>query len=168
MRYREGMETAALQRDGQRDFDFLFGTWNVRNRRLRHPLSGSGEWYEFDSTCTARPVWGGTANVDEFIGDTPLGKLEGMTLRLYDKQTARWSLYWANSTNGLTVVPNVGAFDDAGVGDFFSNEVFEGKPIICRYRWTQKYGRGCRWEQAFSADDGATWETNWIMEFTPR
>jgi hypothetical protein len=24
----------------------------------------------------------------------------------------------------------------------------------------------CRWEQAFSTDGGATWETNWIAEFT--
>jgi hypothetical protein len=23
-----------------------------------------------------------------------------------------------------------------------------------------------RWEQAFSADGGANWETNWIMNFT--
>jgi hypothetical protein len=23
-----------------------------------------------------------------------------------------------------------------------------------------------RWEQAFSADDGDTWETNWVMEFS--
>jgi hypothetical protein len=23
-----------------------------------------------------------------------------------------------------------------------------------------------RWEQAFSADGGKTWETNWIMQFT--
>ena len=25
-----------------------------------------------------------------------------------------------------------------------------------------------RWEQAFSDDGGLTWETNWVMEFTPR
>lgn len=25
-----------------------------------------------------------------------------------------------------------------------------------------------RWEQAFSVDGEATWETNWIMEFTRR
>jgi hypothetical protein len=26
----------------------------------------------------------------------------------------------------------------------------------------------CRWEQAFSADGGTTWETNWIADFTRR
>ena len=24
-----------------------------------------------------------------------------------------------------------------------------------------------RWEQAFSDDGGRTWETNWVMDFTP-
>ena len=27
-------------------------------------------------------------------------------------------------------------------------------------------GTAARWEQAFSADGGATWEVNWVMEFT--
>ena len=31
----------------QHDFDFLFGQ-HVHNRRLRNPLAGSNEWYEFD------------------------------------------------------------------------------------------------------------------------
>lgn len=160
------METQVLLRDGQRDFDFLFGKWRVRNRRLRNPLTGSGEWYEFDAAYTAQPLWAGKANQDEFIAETPLGRIEGLTLRLYDPQNGCWSLYWGTSKNGLTVVPNVGAFNEDGVGEFFSNEVFNGKAIVCRYRWTKEYGDGCRWEQAFSGDGGRTWETNWIMEFT--
>ena len=161
------MEPDVLPRDGQRDFDFLFGTWNVRNRRLKNPLSAADEWYEFESTCRAKPLWGGKANVDEFVGEMPQGRLEGCTLRLYDPQNGRWSLYWSSSQNGLTVTPNVGAFGEDGVGDFYSDELFAGKPIVCRYRWTKWYGSGCRWEQAFSGDGGVTWETNWIMEFTP-
>lgn len=155
-----------MLRNGERDFDFLFGSWNVRNHRLKFPLRGSDEWYDFETTCHARPVWGGKANVDEFNGETPLGRFEGLTLRLYDRESGRWSLYWAASQTGLVPFPNVGAFTDRGVGEFFSNETFEGKPIICRYRWTKQYRDGCRWEQAFTADGGRVWETNWIMDFS--
>jgi hypothetical protein len=34
-----------------------------------------------------------------------------------------------------------------------------------RFLWTQNDGEGPRWEQAFSADGGVSWETNWIMRF---
>lgn len=159
------METTIL-RDGQYDFDFIYGIWRIHNRRLRSPLSGGEDWYEFEAIYKAQPLWNGKANLDEFFGDSPLGRIEGLTLRLYDAQTARWNLYWATSRQGLVTVPNVGSFNNDGVGEFFSNEEFEGKPIVCRYRWTKSYGAGCRWEQAFSADGGMTWETNWIMDFT--
>jgi hypothetical protein len=36
-----------------------------------------------------------------------------------------------------------------------------------RFVWSQIYTPEPRWEQAFSADGGQTWETNWIMEFAP-
>jgi hypothetical protein len=32
------------------------------------------------------------------------------------------------------------------------------------YKWTQVGPDGARWEQAFSYDDGKTWETNWVNE----
>jgi hypothetical protein len=32
--------------------------------------------------------------------------------------------------------------------------------------WTSAGPDAARWEQAFSADGGKTWETNWIMDFT--
>jgi hypothetical protein len=155
-----------VHRDGQGDFDFFMGTWTVQNRRLERPLSGSDRWYEFRGTAQARPVWGGAANVDEVDFDSPLGRIEGLTLRLYDQTERTWSLYWGTRKNGLSVIPNVGRFDDNGVGEFFDREEFEGKPIVCRYRWFGITPVSCRWEQAFSIDDGATWEVNWTMEFT--
>lgn len=153
-------------RDGVRDFDFLFGNWRVRNRRLERPLSGSLASYEFDATCTARPLWGGKANIDEFAFDSPKGAFEGGTLRIYDRESGLWSLYWATPERGLITIPNVGKFNGRGAGEFFSEEIYEGREIVSRYIWTRKGQDQCSWEQAFSVDGRATWEVNWTMEFT--
>src|SRR3954466_7657374 len=44
---------------GARDFDFFFGRWQVRHRRLKERLAGSREWIEFDGTSVAQPLLGG-------------------------------------------------------------------------------------------------------------
>jgi hypothetical protein len=35
-----------------------------------------------------------------------------------------------------------------------------------RFTWSDITKPTLRWEQAFSDDDGESWETNWIMETT--
>jgi len=59
----------------------------------------------------------------------------------------------------------VGRFAD-GIGLFLADEDFEGRPIKVRFIWTPISATQCRWEQAFSADGGTRWETNWTMNFT--
>jgi hypothetical protein len=159
------METEMPVRDGQHDFDFLFGTWRVEHQRLEDPVAGE-KWYGFKTIATARPLLNGKGNIDEFIGETPAGPFEGGTLRLYDANRRLWSLYWFTPQRGLITLPNVGAFRDDGIGEFFSHELFDDKPILSRYRWIQRFGDGCRWEQAFSFDYGASWKLNWTMDFT--
>jgi hypothetical protein len=61
----------------------------------------------------------------------------------------------------------VGEFSN-GVGLFFADEVLEGTPIKIRFKWNLLEENRPRWEQAFSADGGITWETNWIMDFLPK
>ncbi|TMH65838.1 MAG: hypothetical protein E6H48_13025 [Betaproteobacteria bacterium] len=60
--------------------------------------------------------------------------------------------------------PDVGRFEN-GVGKFYVEDAFKGKPIRVRYLWTKTSGIP-HWEQAFSPDAGTSWETNWIMDFT--
>jgi hypothetical protein len=152
-------------RDGSHDFDFWFGRWHVRNRRLRERLAGCGEWVEFDATSTARPLLDGIGNEDEFRTDHDGGFI-GMSFRFYDEATGRWSIYWADSRRcGVLDPPVFGRF--AGdVGVFEGEDTFAGRPILVRFTWSGVTTPAPRWEQAFSADAGATWETNWTMEFT--
>ena len=145
------------------DFDFLVGSWDVANRRLPKPLTDSHDWDEFPSTSQCRSVLGGTANFDEI--SAPARGFCALTLRLFDPERQEWSLYWASSRDSRLQPPVTGRFAD-GTGTFYSHEIYNGTAIIVRFIWSGITPDSARWEQAFSTDDGKTWETNWIMKFT--
>lgn len=49
------------------DFNFVLGSWAVRNRRRRDSLDASStEWDEFASTGTHSPLLGGTGNIEAY------------------------------------------------------------------------------------------------------
>jgi hypothetical protein len=151
--------------DGQHDFDFEFGSWTAHLKRLLHPLSGSNEWVEYDGTSVVRRVWDGRANLGELEVDGPKGHIEGITLRLFHPESHQWSLHWASSKGGSFSTPAVGQFKD-GHGEFMDQEDFDGKSILVRFIFSDVTSTSFHTEQAFSADGGKTWETNWIANFT--
>ena len=61
----------------------------------------------------------------------------------------------------------VGGFVD-GIGEFLGDDEKAGRPVRVRFRWSDITPSAARWEQAFSVDDGAAWEMNWIMTFARR
>ncbi len=155
---------APEERDGQHDFDFLFGKWKSHHRRLRNPLTGSSEWAEFEGECTVWPIWDGRANIDEVEFRDPRGTILGFTLRLYDPKTRLWSIYWASATGSTDLGrPQIGSFND-GIGEFFNHEVLSGRAIFVRFAWAHQGADSCHWEQAFSSDGGKSWEINWIQD----
>jgi len=149
-----------------RDFDFLLGRWHVANRRLRRRLAGSDDWEEFAATAVAQPILDGFGNQDVFTTEHD-GGFVGMSFRFFDPERQRWSIYWADSRRpGELDPPLFGQFDgEAGV--FHGEDVFRGRPILVRFIWSGMTTPTPRWEQAFSDDGGRTWETNWVMDFTP-
>jgi len=63
-------------------------------------------------------------------------------------------------------VPMVrGGFED-GVGVFIADEIQGGPACYRPLPLVADHPVSARWVQAFSPDDGATWETNWEMDFT--
>ena len=153
-------------RTGAGDFDFLVGRWRVRHRRLNERLAACTEWSEFDGTCEMRKVLGGLGNVDENYLDLPGDPYHAVTLRSFDPKSRLWTIWWLDGRrpNALDV-PLIGAFEK-GVGTFHAEALFNGRPIRIRFFWTLPERDKPRWEQAFSVDGGASWETNWIMHFS--
>ena len=152
-------------KSGVRDFDFWIGSWKVRNRRLVERLAGSDEWEEFDAEVVARFLMDGLGNEDEFRTDHDGGFI-GMSFRFFDPVEKRWSIYWADSRRSGVLDPPVFGTFEGDIGIFEGEDLFDGRPILVRFTWSGITTPTPRWEQAFSADGGETWEKNWDMDFT--
>jgi hypothetical protein len=88
-------KTPSAIRDGQGDFDFNIGTWKTHVSRLKHPLTNSNTWAEYNGLSDVRKVWNGRASFFELEVDGPEGHIEGVGLRLYNPESHQWSLNWA-------------------------------------------------------------------------
>ena len=127
---------------------------------MRH--IGSSDWDAFSSTSRCWRLLDGIVNVDEI--DCSARGFKGMTVRTLYRAQRTWSLQWVNSTKGALEPPVRGRFDGSR-GEFYGLDLDGSRPVLCRFIWTADV-RSPRWEQAFSTDRGASWETNWIMAFT--
>lgn len=153
---------ASTVADGQRDFDWEIGSWRTTVRVLAEPLSESAdEWLQFTGTSVVRPFLDRRANVVELEISGPSGRIDGLNLRLYEPREGRWSLTFVNIRDGLLTPAVYGAFRD-GVGEFYGDDQLDGRPIKVRFLVFRQGPDKARFEQAFSADGGTTWETNWI------
>jgi hypothetical protein len=145
------------------DFDFLFGRWQVRNERLRERLAGCDEWDHFDAEVETRPVLGGLGNREHYDTDWQDG-YRGMAIRLFDASIGQWRIWWSSNRHAVLDTPVVGGFD-GDIGNFYAHYDIDGQRVLCRYRWTRLDPGHARWDQAYSTDEGANWETNWVMHF---
>lgn len=153
----------AAPRDGQRDFDWEIGSWDTHVRLLRNPLSGAApDWAEFRGTSMVRPILGGRANSVELSVEGEKGEIEGVALRLYNPQARQWSINYATIRGGTVTAPIYGGFDGKGRGEFYGQDMLDGRAIQVRFVITTLSPNEARFEQSYSADGGRNWETNWI------
>ena len=147
------------------DFDFLFGSWRIHNRRLDDPFGDSESWSEFEAQSEAYPILGRLGNVQHFDAPEFPGRpgFQGYALRLLDPEEQIWRIWWASTAGrGRLDSPVLGGFRD-GVGRFDGKDVVEGREVGVRFLWTEITESSARWEQSFSFDGGKTFVPNWIM-----
>ena len=147
----------------ENDFAFHIGTWQTKLKVLKNPLSNSTTWVEFEGTSIVREVCNGKANMVELTVQGMAGKIEGVSLRLYNPLTKQWSLNYANMKTGNLEIPAVGGFKN-GSGEFYNEDTFNGKKILVRFIISGITKNSIHFEQAFSDDNGKTWEINWIAD----
>jgi hypothetical protein len=147
------------------DFDYFIGSWRVEHRRLRRRLAGSSDWEEFGGSTQCQRMFGGLVNLNESTSNRGGRQTYGLGLRALDESRGRWADWYLAQSDLSTIAPPLyGRFSD-GVGTFYAREIFEGRSVLVRGQFASLKESEARWEQAFSPDDGVTWETNWIMRY---
>ena len=148
------------------DFDFFLGNWRVHHRRLRKRLAGSKDWEEFEGSSRCQSLLGGLVNINESESRRGGKTYNGLGIRGYDAASGQWADWYLDGARPIAIdAPGLGRFEH-GIGSFFSDETFEGKPVKVRGIFTPIAADTCQWEQAFSPDQGRSWETNWVMRYT--
>ncbi len=156
------LKITASPSSSHHDFDFFEGKWDLHNKKLKSRLDNCTEWIEFHSTQEMYRVLNGIGNIDNFLATFDGQPFEGMSIRLFNPKTKLWSIYWADSVGGKLDPPVVGSFENS-IGHFFTKDIFDGKGIIVVFRWDAQDKNNPIWSQAFSDNDGKTWEWNWYM-----
>ncbi|MEZ5307175.1 MAG: hypothetical protein R2684_08535 [Pyrinomonadaceae bacterium] len=138
----------------------------MRHRRLDRRFEGCEDWTEFAGETATRKILQGFGNIEDNLLHFPDGDVRAAALRSFDPNTGKWAIWWLDQRIPHSIdVPVIGGFEE-GIGTFIANDTLDGIPIVVRFKWHKNIGGSPLWEQAFSKDDGATWETNWTMEFT--
>lgn len=147
------------------DFDFLQGSFTVSGRRLLDPLDPASDWVDLPATSRAVSLLDGAVSIDEMWFSTE--QRFGMSLRLFDPDSRTWTVRWLDGRGGGLQPPVEGGWMD-GRCWLTGLDSYRDHPVLASYSWSDVTGAGANWEQCFSLDEGATWQPNWVMHFTPR
>ena len=150
------------------DFDFVIGSWTVKHRRLRDILNNSEQWITFEGSSSTVKTLGGFGNLEDNHLHFPDASFRAIAIRSYNVATKKWSIWWLDGRSPDSLdTPVVGEFSE-GIGLFYAEDVYKGKTIKVRFTWNSLEPGKPRWQQAFSEDNGKSWETNWTMEFSAK
>ena len=149
----------------EQGFDFNMGAWKTDIRAAESPLSSPGSWSHLQGTHVVYRVWDDWADIGQLEVAGPRGHSEYMALRLYDRGTRQWRVYFANSASGTLEPPMIGGFKD-GAGTFVGLDEMDGKTVLIRNVWSHITATSCHQDWAISVDGGKTWVPTWISSDT--
>lgn len=155
-----------IKTNGETNFDFLHGTWQIQNKVLNGRLTGATTWTQFPAKFYGFSKFlKGSMNVDNFEAYRDGKPFHACSIRIFDKKTNEWIIYWIDS-NGLEILPQVKGKFENGRGIFYGEDIYQNKPTKLRFIWKDITSHSATWEQAYYDSENENWETNWIMSFS--
>jgi hypothetical protein len=149
-----------------KDFDFIIGQWQVKNRKLKERLCQCDEWIEFDGTFESRFILNGLGNMDEMKVKNDDMDFCGLSIRIYNPLSREWTIYWADNHHPEQgVKPQVTGRFKNKVGTFYGEEMYNNKLISMRFIWESISADHASWSQAYLDGTNESWEINWTMDF---
>ena len=110
-------------------------------------------------------MFDGLVNLNESVSYRNGSASYGLGLRALDEPGGRWADWYLSAGDLSKIDPPLYGRFVKGVGTFLSREMFEGGQVIVRGQFAPVNVDEALWEQAFSTDEGGTWETNWVMRY---
>jgi hypothetical protein len=153
-------ETASME-----DYAFFMGKWKILNKKLKTRFNNSNEWVEFEAREEVSKILNGRGYIGQYHTNFDGKPFEGVGIHLFDPATNKWSNYWADGSSGTMAPPVTGGFDGK-IGRFYGKDVDSNKQVDVFFLWDATDADNPVWSQAFSADAGKTWETNWYMYYS--
>jgi hypothetical protein len=144
-------------------FDFLEGSWNIQNRRLRPDTRA---WDEFPGESTCWTVLGGAGSIEDLR--IPARGISGLGIRLLDRERKVWTDLFVSGKSGVVTPPPVAGSLVDGVFTFVEEGQEGGAKVLYRGVWDRITRTSCRWFQSSSRDGGRTWADDWVMAWTRR
>lgn len=132
-------EILNMRPPGAKDFDFLRGRWLIHHKKLAERLVGCETWSEFETPAANQLILGGLGNIDHLRIES--GEFyEGASLRLFDKASHLWRIYWMD-TNGATLFPPVEGSFSGPIGLFRGRDQQDGRSCLNRISMGQDRSR---------------------------
>ena len=137
-----------------RQFDFWAGRWDARWTDAQGKTA--------QGTNRIEKTLDGCVIVEHFDG-APSSPLKGTSVSTYDRQAGRWKQTWVDNT-GAYLDFTGGWQDDRMV--LSRKAVVQGKASLQRMVFRDIGATRFTWDWEVSSDEGASWTTQWRIEYT--
>ncbi len=149
--------------EAEHEFDFLEGSWDATCR-----VPAEDGWTEAPGSLIATRALDGRVFIERFEGIYHGGRLQGLGLRAFNRETRQWEHTWTDSLEPGNFHVWKGEFRDGKIDLVGSWTEADGRPVRSRLTWSEITGDSAHWESSRSSDGGKTWRIHWVIEFRKR